>query len=94
MKVTGFKYKRAAIEESCAVWEMCKKVQLTKKKANKLNIKRYQGGTVYEKKKERKKERKKYESHENNLESALILQGERKFIHKSDLGLFASDSMC
>ena len=38
---------------------MCKKVQLTKKKANKLNIKRYQGGTVYEKKKERKKERKK-----------------------------------
>ena len=45
-------------------------------------------------KKERKKERKKYESHENNLESALILQGERKFIHKSDLGLFASDSMC
>ena len=28
-----------------------------KKKANKLNIKHYQGGTVYEKKKERKKER-------------------------------------
>ena len=44
--------------------------------------------------KKRKKERKKYESHENNLESALILQGERKFIHKSDLELFASDSMC
>ena len=52
MKVTGFKYKRAAIEESCVVWEMCKKVQLTKKKANQLNIKHYQGGTVYEKKKE------------------------------------------
>lgn len=41
-----------------------------------------------------RKEINKYESHENNLESALILQGERKFIHKSDLGLFASDSMC
>ena len=50
IKETGFKYKRAAIEESCAVWEMCKKVQLAKKKANQLNIKHYQGGTVYEKK--------------------------------------------
>ena len=29
---------------------MCKKVQLAKKKANQLNIKHYQGGTVYEKK--------------------------------------------
>ena len=28
--------------------------------------------------KKRKKERKKYESHKNNLESGLILQGERK----------------
>ena len=28
--------------------------------------------------KKRKKERNKYESHKNNLESALILQGERK----------------
>ena len=37
--------------------------------------------------KKRKKERKKYESHKNNLESGLILQGEKKFIHKSDLGL-------
>lgn len=71
---------------------MCKKVQLTKKKANKLNIKHYQGGTVYEKK--INKEINKCESHENNLESALILQGDRKFIHKCDLGLFASDSMC
>ena len=40
------------------------------------------------------KEINKYESHENNLESSSILIGERKFIHKSDLRLFASDSMC
>lgn len=44
--------------------------------------------------KKRKKEINKYESHKNNFESALILQGERKFIHNSDLGLFVSDSMC